>query len=153
MATDIKLPNLGDGVDDGDVLEVLVKPGDIIAKDQGILEIETGKATMQVPSSAAGKVLKVHVAQGQTIPPGALLLTLEGAAAAKSGSAGAAPSQEAAPSPEAKPPSQEKVKPDKPTEEKPKPDRPKQDRPKQDKPQQDKPQPEPVQRGGAGAPP
>ncbi|MDX1944996.1 MAG: 2-oxo acid dehydrogenase subunit E2 [Pirellulaceae bacterium] len=81
MATDIKLPNLGDGVDDGDILEVLVKPGDVISKDQGILEIETGKATMQVPSSAAGKVLKVHVASGQKVSVGTLLLTLEAAAA------------------------------------------------------------------------
>jgi pyruvate dehydrogenase E2 component (dihydrolipoamide acetyltransferase) len=95
MPTEVKLPNLGDGIDTGDVLELLVKEGDVVAQDQGILEIETGKATMQVPSSAAGKVLKVHVAQGQTIPIGAVLLTLEGAdvkqpAAAKpAGSAGA----------------------------------------------------------------
>src|SRR4029453_3608515 len=82
MPTEVKLPNLGDGIDSGDVLELLVKEGETIAQDQGILEIETGKATMQVPSPTAGKVLKVHVAQGQTIPIGAVLLTLEGAAAA-----------------------------------------------------------------------
>jgi pyruvate dehydrogenase E2 component (dihydrolipoamide acetyltransferase) len=82
MPIEVKLPNLGDGVDAGDILEVLVKEGEIVAKDQGILEIETGKATMQVPSSAAGKVLKVHVAQGQSIPVGALLITVEGAEAA-----------------------------------------------------------------------
>ena len=79
---DIKLPNLGDGVDSGDILDVLVKVGDDVAKDQGILEIETGKATMQVPSPEAGKVQKVHVSKGQSVPVGALLLTLEGAAAA-----------------------------------------------------------------------
>ena len=62
MPTEVKLPNLGDGVDSGDVLDVLVKEGDVIAKDQGILEIETGKATIQVPSNQAGKVVKVHVA-------------------------------------------------------------------------------------------
>src|SRR3954464_3118470 len=81
MATEVKLPNLGDGVDTGDVLELLVKEGDTIAKDQGILEIETGKATMQVPSSAAGKVTKIHVQAGQTITPGAALGTLEPAEA------------------------------------------------------------------------
>ena len=43
MATEVKLPNLGEGVDEGDVLEVLVKEGDVIAKDQGIIELETGK--------------------------------------------------------------------------------------------------------------
>lgn len=81
MPTEVKLPHLGDGVDEGDVLEVFVKEGDVIAKDQGIIELETGKATVQVPSSAAGKILKVHVKSGQTIPPGTVLLTLEAAAA------------------------------------------------------------------------
>src|SRR5262245_28232231 len=80
MPIEVKLPNLGEGIDTGDVLELLVKEGDIVAKDQGIIELETGKATLQVPSSAAGKVAKVHVSPGQSIPPGTLLLTLEAAA-------------------------------------------------------------------------
>ena len=84
MPTEVKLPFLGDGVDEGDVLEVLVKEGDLIAKEQGIIELETGKATVQVPSSHAGKVLKVHVKSGQSIPPGTVLLTLEAAAAGAS---------------------------------------------------------------------
>src|SRR5438045_9477027 len=88
MAIEVKLPNLGEGIDTGDVLELLVKEGDIVAKDQGIIELETGKATLQVPSSAAGKVSKVHVHPGQTIPPGTLLLTLEGAAAEGTGDRG-----------------------------------------------------------------
>src|SRR5687767_8076281 len=103
MPTEIKLPNLGDGIDTGDVLELLVKEGDLVTKDQGILELETGKATLQVPSSAAGKILKVHVKPGQTIPVGALLLTLEGAAAeAKPANAKPAPpaTQPAAPAPQ-----------------------------------------------------
>jgi pyruvate dehydrogenase E2 component (dihydrolipoamide acetyltransferase) len=82
MSIEVKLPNLGEGVDTGDVLELLVKEGDVVAKDQGIIELETGKATLQVPSSAAGKVSKIHVRTGQTIPPGTLLLTLEGAESA-----------------------------------------------------------------------
>jgi pyruvate dehydrogenase E2 component (dihydrolipoyllysine-residue acetyltransferase) len=81
MPTEVKLPHLGDGVNEGDVLEVFVKEGDVIAKDQGIIELETGKATVQVPSSHAGKILKVHVKSGQTIPPGTVLVTLEAAAA------------------------------------------------------------------------
>jgi pyruvate dehydrogenase E2 component (dihydrolipoyllysine-residue acetyltransferase) len=99
MPTEVKLPNLGDGIDSGDVLELLVKEGETIAQDQGILEIETGKATMQVPSPSAGKVLKVHVAQGQTIPIGAVLLTLEGAAAASTAPKAAPPPKAAAPRP------------------------------------------------------
>jgi pyruvate dehydrogenase E2 component (dihydrolipoyllysine-residue acetyltransferase) len=85
MSIEVKLPSLGEGVDTGDVLELLVKEGDTVAKDQGIIELETGKATLQVPSSAAGKITKVHVKTGQTIPPGTLLLTLEGAEAKATG--------------------------------------------------------------------
>src|SRR5688572_27386830 len=91
MAIEVKLPELGDGIDTGDVLELLVKEGDIVAKDQGIIELETGKATLQVPSSAAGKVSKIHVHAGQTIPPGTLLLTLEAAEAASKPKAQAPP--------------------------------------------------------------
>jgi pyruvate dehydrogenase E2 component (dihydrolipoamide acetyltransferase) len=110
MPTEIKLPNLGDGIDTGDVLELLVKEGDVVAKDQGILELETGKATLQVPSSAAGKILKVHVKPGQTVPVGALLLTLEGAAAEgdrgqESAGASSAPTTSAPPAPSKKAPS------------------------------------------------
>ena len=93
MPIEVTLPNLGEGVDSGDVVEVLVKVGDQIAKDQGMLEIETGKATMQVPSTHAGKVLKVHIQAGQTIKPGAVLLTLEGAAAASPAAKPAAPAK------------------------------------------------------------
>ena len=59
MATEFKIPNLGDGIKGGDVLNVLVKVGDTVAKDQGVLELETDKATIEVPSSSR------RVEQGQ----------------------------------------------------------------------------------------
>ncbi|MFN0020637.1 MAG: 2-oxo acid dehydrogenase subunit E2 [Pirellulaceae bacterium] len=99
MPTEVTLPNLGDGVDSGDILDVLVKEGDQIAKDQGILEIETGKATLQVPSTFAGRVTKVHVAAGQSIKPGAVLLTLDAAAKEAVAKAPAAPTLAAAKAP------------------------------------------------------
>jgi pyruvate dehydrogenase E2 component (dihydrolipoamide acetyltransferase) len=99
MPTEVTLPNLGDGVDSGDILDVLVKEGDQIAKDQGILEIETGKATLQVPSTFAGRVTKVHVAAGQSIKPGAVLLTLDAAAKEAVAKAPAAPAPAAAKAP------------------------------------------------------
>lgn len=92
MPIEVKLPNLGEGVDSGDVADLLVAVGDVVSKDQGLLDIETGKATMQVPSSHAGKVLQVHVKKGQTLKVGDLILTLEGAAAPA-----AAPAPKAAP--------------------------------------------------------
>lgn len=99
MSIEVKLPNLGDGIDSGDVLELLVNEGDVIAKDQAILEMETGKATMQVPSSHAGKILKIHVKAGQSVPVGAVLITVEGTAAAAAPAAKPAAPAAAAPKP------------------------------------------------------
>ena len=81
MAIDVKLPELGDGITSGDVLEVLVAEGAVVKKDQGLIEIETDKATVTVPSPSAGKVVKILVAAGQTIPIGGVILQLEGTAA------------------------------------------------------------------------
>ena len=79
---DIKLPSLGDGIESGDVLEVLVREGDVIAKDQGIVELETDKATVEVPSTHAGTVKKVHVSSGDTIKIGATMISIEVTASA-----------------------------------------------------------------------
>ena len=54
MANEFRLPSLGDNVKAGDVLKVLVKAGDVVIVDQPVLELETDKATVEVPSSIAG---------------------------------------------------------------------------------------------------
>ncbi len=77
MSIEVKLPDLGDGIDSGDVLEVLVSEGDAIEREQGIVELETDKATVEVPSNHAGRVTKVHVQAGQSVAPGAVLLTID----------------------------------------------------------------------------
>lgn len=92
MAFELKLPNLGENIDAGDVVNVLVKEGDTIAANQGVVEIETGKATVEIPSPQAGKVTKVHVAKGQSVPIGAVLVTLEAGAAAPAAKPDKAPS-------------------------------------------------------------
>ncbi len=105
MTIEIKLPELGDGIESGDVLEVLVSAGDEITVDQGIVELETDKATVEVPSSHAGKVVDVHVNEGDAVSIGAVLLTLEAADAAPSAPAAAAPpAAEPAPPAAAAPP-------------------------------------------------
>src|SRR3954462_12199255 len=76
--TDFKLPELGENVTAGDVMRVLVKPGDTITKDQAILELETDKATIEVPSSVAGVVKDVQVKAGQKIKVGQVILTVDG---------------------------------------------------------------------------
>lgn len=87
MATQIKLPNLGEKIESGDVLSILVAEGDTIKVDQDIIEVETDKATMPIPSSEAGKVTKILVSEGDTIKIGAPIIEVEasddGAAPAK----------------------------------------------------------------------
>ena len=91
MAIEVKLPELGDGIESGDVLDVLVSEGDVIAKDQAVCELETDKATVEVPSSHAGKVVKIHIASGQSVPIGATLLTLEAVESAQAPAAAPPP--------------------------------------------------------------
>ncbi len=87
MGIEVKLPELADGVDSADVLDVLVKPGDSVSKNQAVIEIETDKATAEIPAPQAGKVTKVHVSTGQTVKVGATLITLEVAEVAKNDAA------------------------------------------------------------------
>jgi pyruvate dehydrogenase E2 component (dihydrolipoamide acetyltransferase) len=109
--SEFKLPNLGDGVAQGDVLKVLVKVGDTLAVDQSVLELETDKATIEVPSDVAGKVTAINVKAGDKVKPGQAVLTLEGANGA-SGAKGAkadmpaSPAPAAAPAPQAQAPTQ-----------------------------------------------
>ena len=99
MPTEFKLPELGENITAGDVARVLVKPGDTIAKDQGVLELETDKATIEVPSSIAGVVKAVQVKAGEKIKVGQTILTLDDAAGESADTKG---SQE--PAPESKAP-------------------------------------------------
>lgn len=73
---DIKLPNLGEGADSGTVVSVFVKEGDVVAKDQPILELENEKAVATIPSTGAGKVTKLYVKTGDKISVGHRLLSL-----------------------------------------------------------------------------
>lgn len=71
---EMKLPELGENIDSADVLTVLVKVGDVIEKDQGILEIETDKATIEVPSTLSGKVIEVLIKAGEKAKVGQTLI-------------------------------------------------------------------------------
>ena len=59
MPTEMKLPELGENIEGGDVLRVMINPGDTIAKEQPVLELETDKATIEVPSSVSGVTMAV----------------------------------------------------------------------------------------------
>jgi pyruvate dehydrogenase E2 component (dihydrolipoamide acetyltransferase) len=73
---EFKLPDLGEGVHEGQVVNVLVKEGEEIAEYQAMLEIETDKAAVEIPSPKAGVVAKVHVAVGQTVKVGQTLISI-----------------------------------------------------------------------------
>jgi len=75
--TDFTLPELGENISSGDVLRVLVKPGDTIQKEQSVLELETDKATIEVPSSVAGQVKEVKVKAGDKVKVGQAILSVE----------------------------------------------------------------------------
>ncbi len=77
MATEFKLPELGENIEAADVVNVLVKEGDTITKDQAVIEIETDKATIEVPSSIEGKVSKLLVKAGDKVKVGATILMFE----------------------------------------------------------------------------
>ena len=59
------------------ILELLVRPGDMIARDDNLLTLETGKVALDIPSPQAGRVLAIHVTAGDTVDEGAPLVTLE----------------------------------------------------------------------------
>ncbi len=85
MAQEFRLPELGEGIESGDVVSVLVKEGDSVAEDQAVLELETDKATVEVPCGVGGKVAQIHVAEGDSVKVGQLILTLEGKEEGKEG--------------------------------------------------------------------
>src|SRR5262245_9593031 len=73
---DVTLPSLGEGADSGIVVSLLVAEGDTVEKGQTILELENEKAVAPIPSTAAGRVSKIHVKAGDKISIGARLLTI-----------------------------------------------------------------------------
>jgi pyruvate dehydrogenase E2 component (dihydrolipoamide acetyltransferase) len=82
VAQDFKLPDLGENISGGDVVRVMVNEGDTIQPNQPVIEIETDKAVLEVPSPQGGRVTKVYVKQGQKAKVGSPLIAIEGNGAA-----------------------------------------------------------------------
>ncbi len=114
---EVKVPDVGN-VPEIDIVEVLVQPGDVVAIEQTLAVMETDKATMDLPSSAAGIVKSVHIKPGDKVAEGTLIVTVEvGEAAAAPAAQAAAPAapapvepEPAAPAPVAEPPKAESAK-------------------------------------------
>ncbi|HML94273.1 MAG TPA: 2-oxo acid dehydrogenase subunit E2 [Thermodesulfobacteriota bacterium] len=77
MAIEFKLPDLGEDIETGDVTTVYVSAGDKVSKDQALMELETDKAALEIPSPADGVIKEVHVKSGETIKVGQLLVTID----------------------------------------------------------------------------
>lgn len=123
MAIEFKLPDLGEGIDEADVLSLLVKEGDTVTEEQALFEVETDKATLEVPAPAAGTITSLKIKEGDTITPGQLVAIIEPQAGGESPAE--EPAAEEQPAPPDEPPSEdEKAAPkaEEPAEEEPEPE-------------------------------
>lgn len=77
MATDIMMPQLGESIAEGTVVKWLVPQGGTVQKDQSLLEVETDKVALEIPSPAAGSLTEILIQEGETVPVGTLLARLE----------------------------------------------------------------------------
>jgi pyruvate dehydrogenase E2 component (dihydrolipoamide acetyltransferase) len=101
MATEFKLPDLGENIASGDVVTVFVSEGDVVKPGQALLEVETDKAVIEVPCPPGGRIAQVLVKKGDTVKVGQTLVVLDaaGAAAAPAKPAPQAPTQAPAQAP------------------------------------------------------
>lgn len=102
MSIDFKLPELGENITSGDVVNILVEEGQQIEANQGVCELETDKAVVEIPCPQAGRVEKIHIKKGDTVKVGQPLITLatDGQAAAASPVAEAEPNVQPSARPE-----------------------------------------------------
>jgi len=108
MAYELKLPDLGEGLTEGEVARWLVEVGDEVAEDQPLVEIQTDKTTVEIPSPAAGTVAQILVEEGATVPVGTVLVVIGGDGAAPV--AGEQPRTEPAPAAPAAAPATDRVR-------------------------------------------
>ncbi len=94
MAREFRLPDLGEGIAEGQIVRIMCAEGDTIAEDQAIMEVETDKAAVEIPSPFGGKAAKIHVSEGQTVAVGEVLMTFD-----DDGAAGGAPAEAKAQTP------------------------------------------------------
>ena len=80
-ASEFKLPELGENIDQGDLVRLMIAPGSKVSEGQPVMELETDKAVVEVPSSVSGTVKEVKVKEGQKVKVGQIIFTLAGGAA------------------------------------------------------------------------
>ena len=81
--SEFKLPELGENIDQGDLVRLMISPGAKVSEGQPVMELETDKAVVEVPSSVTGIVKEIKVKEGEKIKVGQVIFTLEGGASAQ----------------------------------------------------------------------
>src|SRR3954471_10455303 len=76
VAYEFKLPDLGEGLTEGEIARWLVAEGQEIAEDDPLVEVQTDKTTVEIPSPAAGKVARILVSEGDVVPVGTVLVVI-----------------------------------------------------------------------------
>ena len=100
MALEFKLPDIGEGIAEGEIVKWLVKEGDKVAEHQPVVEVMTDKATVEIPAPQAGRITELRAKAGDVVPVGQVLFVLEtGAGGAKAAAPVAQPAKTAAPAP------------------------------------------------------
>ena len=82
--TEFKLPELGENIEQGDLVRLMIAPGASVSEGQPVMELETDKAVVEVPSSVSGTVQEIRVKEGQKVKVGQVIFTVENGAGAKS---------------------------------------------------------------------
>jgi pyruvate/2-oxoglutarate dehydrogenase complex dihydrolipoamide acyltransferase (E2) component len=77
MPFEFRLPDIGEGIHEGEIVKWLVKEGDIVREDQPMVEVMTDKATVEIPAPRAGKILKLNAKEGETVKVGSVLVIIE----------------------------------------------------------------------------
>jgi pyruvate dehydrogenase E2 component (dihydrolipoamide acetyltransferase) len=101
MPRPFALPDLGEGLTEAEIVKVFVGEGDTVAEDAPLLEVETDKATVEIPSPMSGRVAKIHVQPGQTVKVGAVLVTFDDQEPGAAAPSAARPAAAARPAPAA----------------------------------------------------
>jgi pyruvate dehydrogenase E2 component (dihydrolipoamide acetyltransferase) len=97
MPYDVKLPDIGEGIAEGEIVRWLVKAGETVREDQPLVEVMTDKATVEIPSPRAGVIATIAAAEGQVVPVGSVIVSI--AVAGETAGASVAARVAAAPAP------------------------------------------------------
>ncbi len=93
MTVDFKLPDLGEGIHEAEIISVKVKEGDTVEEDQPLFEVETDKAVVEIPSPYKGVITKIHVEEGKVVTVGSVMISFDVGGSGKAEKVSASPAE------------------------------------------------------------